>query len=136
MAATPEHVFAAIADPRTYPDWLVGAQHIRGVDADFPQPGSVFHHSVGPTDDATVDDISEVLAVDPPRALVLRVHVGRLRGVVELAVRPTATGSEVRLRETPSGLGRVVMPLVRPLLYGRNARSLQNLEDYLLSGRV
>ena len=73
----PRHdVFRTIADPKTYPTWLVGAQRIRHVDRAFPAPATSFDHSVGPTPEATVDDSSEVLAADPPRRLELQVHVG------------------------------------------------------------
>lgn len=134
IAADPERVFAVVSDPRTYPDWLLGAQEIRAVDADFPRVGSVFHHSVGPTEETTVDDVSEVLAVERPRRLVLRVHVGRMVGIAELLVDGTRDGSEVRFRERPAGLPRYAMPLLRPMLHGRNAKSLRQLEERVLTG--
>lgn len=134
IPARPEDVFAVLADPWTYPDWLVGAQEIRAVDAGWPRPGSAFHHSVGPTEGATVDDISEVIAVDPPRSLRLRVHVRRFRGIVDLLVVPAAgaRGSEVRFRERPVGIGRHLMPVMRPLIYRRNVTSLRQLETRVL----
>lgn len=127
--ATPEQVFAVLREPRTYPEWLVGAQRIRSVDADFPAPGSEFHHSVGPAQEATVDDSSQALAVDPPHRLVLRVRVGPLDGTVEMLVERVAAGTEVRFREAPAGWARVVLPVLRPALHGRNAESLRRLAD-------
>ena len=66
--ARPRHdVFRTIADPHTYPTWLVGAQRIRHVDPSFPAPSTAFDHSVGPAPGATVDDSSTALEADPPR---------------------------------------------------------------------
>lgn len=131
IAAPPEAVWAVFSDPCTYPDWLMGAQKIRAVDPGFPTPGTAFHHSVGPVDDATAEDSTEVLASDPPRLLVLKVHVGPLQGTVEMLVLPDSTGTEVRFREVLTGPGRLLTPLVRPVLHGRNLESLRRLDDLL-----
>src|SRR5690606_7522428 len=64
-------VFRTLADPTTYPDWLVGAQRIRHVDPAFPAPSSGFDHSVGPTPSATVDDSTEARRVEAPARLDL-----------------------------------------------------------------
>ncbi len=131
IPAPPGDVFAVLSDPRTYPDWLVGAQRIRAVDPDFPKPGAEFHHSVGPTKDVTVDDSSEVLEVLPPYHLELRVSAGPMRGIVDFVVAPTSDGSEVRFRERPAGRARALLPVIRPVLHARNARSLRQLAGYV-----
>src|SRR5204863_9851650 len=74
VPAAPNAVFAVLADPETYPDWLSGAQRIRRVDGQFPAPGSEFHHEVGPSDEVTIADHTKVVAVDPPNQLALEVH--------------------------------------------------------------
>ena len=129
VAAAPEVVFDVLADPRTYPDWLVGAQRIRSVDPSFPAPGAQFEHSVGATEAATVDDVTEVRAVDRPRRLRLLVHAGAFHGDVELLVEPRADGSEVRFRERPVGWAAALTPVLRTVLHGRNAESLRRLAD-------
>jgi uncharacterized protein YndB with AHSA1/START domain len=134
VTAPPEAVFAVLSDPRTYPDWLVGAQRIRAVDPTFPAPGAEFDHSVGPTEGATVDDSSEVIDADPPHHLALEVRVGILAGVVELDVLPSGAGSTIRFRERPIGPAAVLTPLVRPLLRRRNATSLEQLAEQLAAG--
>ena len=98
-----EDVFATIADPRTYPDWLVGAQRIRSVDPSFPAPGAEFEHSVGPTDAVTVDDSSEVLETDAPHHLRLEVRAGVFTATVDFEVHDAGDGSDVRFRELPPG---------------------------------
>src|SRR5215207_3487776 len=83
-----ERVFEVVSDPRTYPEWLVGAREIRSVDEDWPQPGSRFHHRVGLVGPLTVADSSEVLEVDPPASLVLEVRArpfGRARAEFRVA---------------------------------------------------
>lgn len=128
----PEAVWAVISDPETYPAWLVGAQRIRGVDPEFPRPGSEFAHSVGPTGGTTVDDRTEVADVDAPHRLDLVVHAGPFTADVELLVLPAPDGSEVRLREQPTGVWAVLGPLLRPILHVRNAESLRRLRLQLL----
>jgi uncharacterized protein YndB with AHSA1/START domain len=125
-----EQVFATISDPRTYPDWLVGAQRIRAVDRSFPKPGAEFEHSVGPTGAVTVDDSSEVLEADAPHHLRLQVRAGVFTATVDFEVHDVGDGSEVRFRELPSGWARPLTPLLRPLLLVRNKRSLRQLADH------
>ena len=131
VTATPEAVWGVISDPETYPDWLVGAQQMRSVDADFPAPGSELHHSVGPTEGLTVDDTSTATEADRPNRLDLRVHVGPFQADVELLVQPIPGGSEIRVREKPAGFASVLTPLVRPLLHARNVESLRRLAGLL-----
>jgi uncharacterized protein YndB with AHSA1/START domain len=89
MDATPEEIFAVLADGYAYADWVVGAKKIRAVDADWPTRGSQFHHEIGagPID---IKDSSKVLEVDPPNRLVLSVRF-RPAGTatVELTMEPT-----------------------------------------------
>ncbi|WP_195210268.1 SRPBCC family protein [Actinomarinicola tropica] len=134
LPAPPEAVWAVLADPRTYPDWLVGAQHIRAVDDGFPAPGTRFHHSVGPVEEATIDDVSESIAAEPPHRLLLDVHVGRTEGLVELLVQPQGDGSFLTFREKPRGHLSVATPALRPALFARNAVSLRRLRAYLGDG--
>lgn len=135
LPATPDQVWAVIADPTTYPDWLVGAQRMRSVDEGFPRPGTAFHHSVGPVEEATVDDRSESLESDPPNRLVLDVHVGKLEGIVELLVTAEGDGSRLVFREKPTGTFALATPLLRPAVYARNEKSLRQLRE-LLSQRT
>lgn len=128
VPADPRAVWAVLADPDTYPDWLVGAQRMRSVDPSFPKKGSKMHHSVGPAKALTVDDVSEALDADPPHRLALRVSAGPFRAEVELLVdHSPGGGSEVRFRERPSGASALLMPAMRPFLHARNVESLRRL---------
>ncbi len=131
VGVAPEAVYEVIADPTTYPDWLVGAQRIRAVDPEFPKPGSEFEHSVGPAKAVTVDDSTEATGSDPPHRLDLHVRAGAFRADVRLLVTPNAAGSEVRFLEVPSGPWRALTPVLRPVLHARNAESLRRLAGYV-----
>jgi uncharacterized protein YndB with AHSA1/START domain len=136
ISAPRDVVFARLTDPRTYPAWLVGAQHIRDVDDDWPAPGSAFHHRIG-IGPLTVDDATTVVSVAPPDELVLRARIGPLGAAL---VRFRLVGSEPTvvhfdeaaesgpLRRLGSGAGRW---LLRPTIWGRNELSLVRLRDLL-----
>ena len=131
VPADPNTVYEVISDPTTYPDWLVGAQRIRRVDRDFPNPGSGFDHSVGPSEGVTVDDSTEATGSDPPHRLDLHVRAGVFKADVQLLVDASPEGSEVRFRERATGPPAMLMPFLRPFLRARNAESLRRLGHYL-----
>lgn len=129
VAASPEAVFAVLSDPETYPDWLAGAQKIRRVDPSFPEPGTRFDHEVGPSEGATVADDSTSVVSDPPHRLVLEVHVGRIRGLVDFQLERVADGTLVTFRESTSGALGYAMPLLRGPIFLRNRASLERLRQ-------
>ena len=127
VEASREDVFNLLADPETYPQWLVGAQRIRSVDDRFPEPGAKFDHSVGPNQQATIDDDTAVIESHGHRQLILEVHVGPITGEVEFDLRKRGDATEVVMRERPTGPAALLTPLLRPALALRNRRSLQQL---------
>ena len=129
VPASPEAVFAVLSDPETYPDWLAGAQRIRHVDDAFPAPGAAFDHEVGPTEATTVADDSEAIEVDAPNRLLLEVHAGPVRGMVEFELERTADGTLVTFRESAVGPLGVAMPLIRGPIFLRNRASLERLRQ-------
>lgn len=126
-------VFDAIADPRTYPEWLVGAQEMRSIDPTWPAPGSSFHHRVGLVGPLTLADRSTSCEVRAPELLALEVRarpLGRARVRFEL----TALGGPatvVAFSEVPIGPARVLTPVAAPLAVLRNRRSLDRLAELL-----
>jgi len=132
-----ERVFAALADPWTYPAWLVGAKQMRSVDDDWPAPGSSFEHRVGLGGPITIADHSSSCEVEAPTLLALEVRArpaGRAAVTFRLAA-PTPTTTEVRFSEVPIGAARLLTPIAAPLTALRNHRSLQRLERVLLEQR-
>lgn len=99
--APPETVFEVLRDPASYSIWVVGSKHIRGVDPDWPSPGSKLHHTVGwgPIED---HDSTEVLAIEPPRRLVLEARAWPFgTAEVEITLEREGAGTALRISETP-----------------------------------
>lgn len=134
--ATPEQVWAVLADPDSYGEWVVGSKHIRDADPEWPEPGSRFHHTVG-IGPLELKDDTEVLESREPERIVLRARA-RPTGVanVILELTPEDGGTRVEMREYPvSGLAKMVHnPLQDKLIHHRNVESLRRLEE-LARGR-
>ncbi len=142
LDASVEDVFAALVDPETYPEWLYGARHIRDVDESWPEPGSQFHHMVGPVMPVTIADSTEVLEIEPPHRLVMEVRF-RPIGWAEVtftlrSTRPAGAAAgeagpraEVSVQERPKGPLTPLAPLVSASLAVRNILSLRALDRYL-----
>ena len=133
--ATPEQVFAVLADGWLYPSWVVGASRIRGVHETWPGEGAELHHSFGVWP-VLINDKTVLLEWDPPRRAVLRAHgwpIGEAQVTIE--VKPSGTGSLVRIIEDAAeGPGRLVpSPIRRIGLRIRNRETLQRLA-YLAEG--
>jgi hypothetical protein len=127
-AATTD-VFAVLLDPSSYPDWLIGAESIRDVDASWPEPGSRFHHRVG-VGALTLSDCTEVLELEPPVMLRLRVRARPfIAGVVTFRVIGDRERCVVAMEEEPARrvIGNLVRPVMDPATHVRNHRSLRRL---------
>jgi uncharacterized protein YndB with AHSA1/START domain len=127
----PHSVYAVLLDAYAYPKWVVGSKRIRGVDPDWPAPGSRFHHTVGaPAVD--VDDSSKLLEADEDRRVVLEVRFRPAGvGVVTMELEPTEDGRRTRISmtERPKA-GPVHQWWSRPLealTFVRNQLSLRRL---------
>lgn len=132
-----QRVWAVLADGWTYAAWVVGASHIRDVDAGWPQVGARLHHSVGPWP-LVVRDCTEVLACTPGQRLELRARAwpfGEAR--VEFTVTPAGTGNcVVAVAEYPvrGPAAWTHNPVSERLLRLRNTETLQRLAA-LAAGR-
>jgi len=132
VRASADRVFAELADGWAYVGWVVGASHIRDVDAGWPAVGSKIHHKVGvwPAD---VSDFTESLECEPDRRLLLRARGWPLgEALVEILLSQAGPAvTEVTIREAPSaGPGRWLdNPLLRLLLRLRNRETLRRLTD-------
>lgn len=129
IAASVSDTFRVISDPTTYPDWLVGASHIRDVDDQWPAPGSRFHHRVG-VGPVSLPDHSTVLDFEPDRMLRLMVKARPfLSAVVTFRVTGDHERCVVTLEERMANrIIRYVARLVAdPLIHVRNHHSLKQL---------
>ncbi|HEV2790608.1 MAG TPA: SDR family NAD(P)-dependent oxidoreductase [Solirubrobacterales bacterium] len=129
--AAPEQVFAILADPERYPDWVVGADAIRDYDEEFPRLGSRFHHKVGPGP-VNIRDYTEVVEVDPPNRLVLKAKARPLgTATIALDLQESAGGTAVRMEETPGDRLTSLFvgnPVADTALRVRNAEALGRLK--------
>ncbi|SEB75301.1 Polyketide cyclase / dehydrase and lipid transport [Paramicrobacterium humi] len=137
VAASPQDVFDVLADGWLYVGWVVGTARIRGVDADWPQPESRLHHSVGLWP-FMLEDTTSMVEWDPPRRAVLRARgwpIGEAH--VTIDVKRRGDGCVVRLNEDAvEGPGRFVPSVFRqPVIHVRNKESLQRLA-YLAEGHA
>lgn len=129
IAVPASTAWAAIIDPTTYEDWLVGAREIRDLDEGWPAPGARFHHRVG-FGPVQVPDNTEVLAVEP--GVMLRLKV-RARPFLSAEATFRVVGDDERcvvtLQEVPAmgWLTPFVRPVMDPSIHLRNHRSLRNL---------
>jgi uncharacterized protein YndB with AHSA1/START domain len=135
---SPSELFAVIADPATYPDWLVGTSKIRDIEHNFPSPGATFRHTVGMRPFA-VPDLTVVRDVEPDRSLTLSVRARPLFSAeVIFRIVGDDERSVVTIEEEPTLrlLGNVLRPLVDPVIHHRNHRSLRRLEALMDRRRV
>ena len=138
ISATPEQVFAVLADGWLYPTWVVGASRMRAVDATWPAPQSRLHHSAGVWP-LLLNDETTLLEWQPPRRMKLEAKGWPLgTATVELDVTSEGTTScRVRITENPSrGPGALVpKPVSDALIATRNTETLRRLA-YLVEGRA
>jgi hypothetical protein len=132
ISATPERIFAVLADGWTYSDWVVGTAHIRDVDPDWPAPGTAIHHKAGPWP-FSLRDSTVSLDCEQPRLLLLAPRLwplgaARVR-IVLTPVSPTVT--RVMMTEDFAGgpLRQFRTVVNNVLLYRRNKESLRRLGD-------
>jgi carbon monoxide dehydrogenase subunit G len=128
IQAPPDRVWAVLADPERYGDWVVGAQNVRDADANWPAVGSKLHHSTG-VGPLRVDDETSVEASERPKRLVLLAKVGVVGAFrVALDLRATPAGTTVRMNEEPvAGLADHV-PGTDSAIRTRNEFSLARLK--------
>ena len=129
IQAPPERVWAVLADPQSFDDWVVGAQNVRDADASWPAVGSKLHHSTG-VGPLTVDDETSVEVSEPPTRLVLLAQVGAAGAFrIRLELRATAVGTTLWMHEEAvEGIADHV-PGTDSAIHVRNDISLERLKQ-------
>jgi uncharacterized protein YndB with AHSA1/START domain len=129
IAGSPAAVFAVLADGWWYASWVVGASHVRAVEAAWPAVGSRLHHASG-TWPITVEDETRVELVEPGERLVMLAKGAGLGAArVELILAADGAGTRITMIEEPvGGPGRWLhSPLSEALLHRRNTETLARL---------
>jgi uncharacterized protein YndB with AHSA1/START domain len=131
IPANPEQVWAVLADPEKYGEWVVGAKEVRGSEGNWPAEGARFHHTVGIWP-FHIRDLTSVLESDRPSRLVLQAKVRPLGFArIELELVPSALGTRITMTEEPSApsIARMARRLFDPVIYMRNAEALRRLHN-------
>jgi uncharacterized protein YndB with AHSA1/START domain len=138
MAASPDEVFAALANPENYGDWVVGSDTIRDADPAWPKVGSRFHHRIG-FGLLKVNDNTEVLEVEPPHRLVMHARARPL-GSAKVTMLLTAHdgGTDVTMIEVAGDRlsGLALNRFTDPLIHLRNREALRRLKRIVETGRT
>src|SRR5699024_2354649 len=118
-------VFDLFTIAQGYPHWVVGAKAFRGVDEDWPQPGSTFQHRVG-IGPLAINDYTRLVAIQPPQKVMLEVRAWPAgRAVAQLTLRAVdEQRTEITMDERPSSGPAVAVdsPPFRLLTRLRNRR--------------
>lgn len=126
-----DDVFAVLADPYSYADWVVGSDKVKTADANWPAPGSEFKHVVGVWP-LKSHDHTFVEEVDSPNHLTLRVKARPfITGHVWLDLTARGAGTHVEMFEGAADpLSKLLINrLTQPLVKARNAVALKRLRD-------
>jgi uncharacterized protein YndB with AHSA1/START domain len=129
IEASPEEVFAVLADGWCYSGWVVGTSHMQAVEREWPAVGSRLFHASGVWPAALTDETSvdEVVANERLVMTARARPFGEAR--IEMSLAAEGDGTRVTLAETPiSGPGHSLHNRVSDaLLYRRNVESLARL---------
>ncbi|WP_345499033.1 SRPBCC family protein [Nocardia callitridis] len=119
-----------LADGWSYTNWVVGASHIRAVDAGWPAPGARIHYCMGVWP-FTVEDATTVVACERPYLLELTARLWPFgaAGIRFDLLETHAHRTEVRMTEhVIEGPARRTPSFAQALiLHPRNAESLTRL---------
>ncbi len=137
ISATPEQVWAVLADGWLYPLFVVGASRMRDVDEGWPAVGTKLHHSVGVWP-LLIDDTTEVLEREEGRRLLLLARgwpAGQAH--VDITLEPQGTDTVVTIKEqATAGPGALLPKVVQdPQLHLRNIETLRRLA-FVVEGRT
>jgi uncharacterized protein YndB with AHSA1/START domain len=138
IAASPDEVFAALANPENYGDWVVGSDTIRDADPAWPKVGSRFHHRVG-VGLLKVNDHTEVLEVEPPHRLVMHARARPLGSAkITMLLTEGDGGTYVTMIEVAGDLlsSLTLNRLTDPLIHLRNVEALRRLKRIVETGRA
>lgn len=129
VAAHAGTVFSVLADPRAYDHLLPGARRVRRFDADWPQPGSAVHQTLG-IGPLGLPEAVEVVEVDEPHVLRLRARLVALCiHRLDFTLRTEDGGTYVKVEAWPvSGpTAKLWNPLLDHLTWTRNEDMLRRL---------
>jgi uncharacterized protein YndB with AHSA1/START domain len=129
VPAVSHEVFRHLTEPALLPRWIDGLRESRPLGEGVMRVGARSIEVVEASG-KTIEIISEVTALDPDRALSVRItYPGAGDTDMAYELTPVADGTEVRLTVTPRyrGVARVVGWLMQPLARKRLQANLDRL---------
>ncbi|MEU5155745.1 SRPBCC family protein [Glycomyces sp. NPDC021274] len=129
VSASPESVFAVLADGWNYASWVVGASNIRDADEHWPAKGSRIRHSIGPWP-LVIKDSTIVVAADPPHLLVLEARMwplGKARVRFDIAAEEERTLIRMTELAVKGPIAALPDPVQAKLFAPRNRETLRRL---------
>lgn len=136
IEAQPEDVFAVLADPERYAEWVVGTADTSGIDGVWPAPGARLRYRVG-VGRVGFSDVTEVVEARQPDRIVLRARMRPFGTTeIELALTPEPRGTRLVMREEPaSGFVRATHTRLTDVVLGRrNEAALRRLRRLVERG--
>ena len=129
--ATPDQIWAVLADPMSYDRWVVGAKDIRTADGTWPEVGSTLDHTSG-FGPLQLKDNTKVLESEPPRRLVMEAR-GRPLGIARIEMRLEPDGSQTKVTMVEKAVRpdpvKLMNPALDPLIHSRNTETLRRLDE-------
>jgi uncharacterized protein YndB with AHSA1/START domain len=128
--ASPGDVWAVLADPFAYADWVPGSHQVRAADAAWPGPDTALHHTVG-RPPLAISDRTEVLETEPPQRLQLLARARPLpSALVTLDLQPVGGETRVTMVEDLANplLNLLLGPLGHAAMKVRVRESLRRLK--------
>jgi uncharacterized protein YndB with AHSA1/START domain len=136
VRATPDEVFAFLADLENWPRWQSDMKSAALAEGEKGQVGAVYRYlskAMGMTFDSTV----RLTRVDPPREVAFEGEwTGMIRPNGRYLVAPAPEGSRVTLNPRPEvrGIGRIMEPLIAFMGRRLNREHLKALRQVLEKG--
>ena len=130
VAAPPEAVWAVLASPARYSDWVVGTADSYAAAGAWPEPGAELRYDVG-VGPFKVGDRTRVLESEPRRRLLLRAELGPLGAIgIGIELEPSGDGTRVTMRERAvEGVANATEPVADTVNAARVAWSLSRLKE-------
>jgi len=135
IARPAAEVFAFVADVRNDPRWHTDVLEATLDGAEPIGQGSTFTITIKPAMGETGGTV-RVREFDPPRRVVFDVRMGKLQPTTTFTVVDEAGGSRIsrHIDMAPTGLMRLMAPMMGGMMRKRNVGFLENLKRVLETG--
>jgi uncharacterized protein YndB with AHSA1/START domain len=131
IARPPGEVFNYIADIRNDPSWHTDVLNVRS-STEAVEVGTVFHVQVKPSMGVSEGTMT-VARLEPGRLVEFRGQMGKMAPTVTNICEPDPQGTRVtrRVEIDPSGVMRLMTPMMKVMIGKSNEKFLANLKRQL-----